>query len=132
MHRDSQQIKKPLASPSPVYRKPVIIHTYSPKVIHTEAHNFMQLVQKLTGWSEADKKRKRQKQKQKMKKRSEESLQGMMPDPTPCLNIAAASAKMAMNKCKEISSLRTDSTPAHFMADMSSYGCAGAVEEVMP
>ncbi|CAI9296773.1 VQ motif-containing protein 8, chloroplastic [Lactuca sativa] len=32
-------------------RKPVIIYTYSPEVIHTKPHDFMALVQKLTGHS---------------------------------------------------------------------------------
>ncbi|RWW42283.1 hypothetical protein BHE74_00052187 [Ensete ventricosum] len=31
--------------------RPVIIYTHSPKVIHTQAHDFMALVQKLTGLS---------------------------------------------------------------------------------
>lgn len=35
---------------SPVqYRAPIIIHTYSPEVIHTQPDDFMSLVQKLTG-----------------------------------------------------------------------------------
>ncbi|KAI3914529.1 hypothetical protein MKW92_015562 [Papaver armeniacum] len=35
-------------------RHPVIIYTHSPKVIHTQARDFMALVQKLTGLSHAD------------------------------------------------------------------------------
>ncbi|XP_050374446.1 VQ motif-containing protein 8, chloroplastic-like [Argentina anserina] len=35
-------------------RRPVIIYTYSPKVIHTRPHDFMALVQKLTGLSRSD------------------------------------------------------------------------------
>lgn len=35
-------------------RHPVIIYTHSPKVIHTQAHDFMALVQKLTGHSSSD------------------------------------------------------------------------------
>ncbi|KAI3848648.1 hypothetical protein MKX03_010358 [Papaver bracteatum] len=35
-------------------RHPVIIYTHSPKVIHTQACDFMALVQKLTGLSHAD------------------------------------------------------------------------------
>eukprot|EP01018_Ginkgo_biloba_P004968 Gb_37589 [translate_table: standard] len=67
MNKESQKIRKPALMNSissvqqPVaanmssgaqYRKPVIIHTYSPKIIQAEAHNFMQLVQKLTGWDD--------------------------------------------------------------------------------
>ncbi|KAI3733955.1 hypothetical protein L6452_13414 [Arctium lappa] len=32
-------------------KKPIIIYTYSPEVIHTKPHDFMALVQKLTGQS---------------------------------------------------------------------------------
>lgn len=51
--KDSHRIRKP---PSPLpqiqYRPPIIIHTYSPKVIHTQPDDFMSLVQKLTGSSD--------------------------------------------------------------------------------
>ncbi|KAJ7543613.1 hypothetical protein O6H91_09G045000 [Diphasiastrum complanatum] len=50
INKDSQQIKKPpLRLPILQHRQPVIIHTYSPKVIQTDPNNFMSLVQKLTG-----------------------------------------------------------------------------------
>lgn len=51
VHGASRKIGKP-ASPSPSqqqHRKPVIIYMVSPKVIHVEAHEFMSLVQRLTG-----------------------------------------------------------------------------------
>ncbi|KAL6010869.1 hypothetical protein ACLOJK_001311 [Asimina triloba] len=35
-------------------RHPVIIYTHSPKIIHTQARDFMALVQKLTGLSRSD------------------------------------------------------------------------------
>lgn len=51
--RDSHRIRKPpLPLPPVQYRPPIIIHTYSPKVIHTQPDDFMSLVQKLTGSSD--------------------------------------------------------------------------------
>ena len=51
--KDSHRIRKPpLPLPQVQYRPPIIIHTYSPKVIHTEPDDFMSLVQKLTGSSD--------------------------------------------------------------------------------
>ncbi|KAH9540253.1 hypothetical protein CY35_15G102100 [Sphagnum magellanicum] len=44
----SQQQKQPSIQN---FKAPVIIHTYSPKTIHTEPEHFMSLVQKLTGSS---------------------------------------------------------------------------------
>lgn len=44
----SQQQKQPSLQN---FKAPVIIHTYSPKTIHTEPEHFMSLVQKLTGSS---------------------------------------------------------------------------------
>jgi hypothetical protein len=41
-----------LPLPQVQYRPPIIIHTYSPKVIHTQPDDFMSLVQKLTGSSD--------------------------------------------------------------------------------
>ncbi|XWS22494.1 hypothetical protein CRYUN_Cryun29cG0040100 [Craigia yunnanensis] len=35
-------------------QSPVIIYTHSPKIIHTQARDFMALVQKLTGFSKSD------------------------------------------------------------------------------
>ncbi|XP_076956009.1 VQ motif-containing protein 8, chloroplastic-like [Bidens hawaiensis] len=43
IHKHQQQ--------QPQIRKPIIIYTRSPKVIHTKPHEFMALVQKLTGKS---------------------------------------------------------------------------------
>lgn len=52
--KDSHKIRKPpLAVPAMPYRPPVIIYTRSPEVIHTEAQEFMTLVQRLTGRSNA-------------------------------------------------------------------------------
>ncbi|KAJ7193764.1 hypothetical protein O6H91_19G081700 [Diphasiastrum complanatum] len=48
--KESHRIRKsscPL--PSEAHRPPVIIHTHPPKVIYTDPHNFMSLVQRLTG-----------------------------------------------------------------------------------
>lgn len=51
--KESHRIRKPpLPLPQVQYRPPVIIHTYSPKVIHTQPDDFMSLVQKLTGSSD--------------------------------------------------------------------------------
>ncbi|ERM93643.1 hypothetical protein AMTRI_Chr03g149490 [Amborella trichopoda] len=55
VNKGSRKIKKahhvaPLP-PSVPYRPPVIIYTRSPKVIHAKAHDFMTLVQRLTGSS---------------------------------------------------------------------------------
>lgn len=53
VNKESHRIRKPsLPLPQVQYRPPVIIHTYSPKVIHTEPDDFMSLVQKLTGSSD--------------------------------------------------------------------------------
>lgn len=53
INRDSHSIQKPSSSfavaPAQQKRQPVIIYTHSPKVIHTQARDFMALVQKLTG-----------------------------------------------------------------------------------
>jgi hypothetical protein len=51
--KDSHRIRKPsLPLPQVQYRPPIIIHTYSPTVIHTQPDDFMSLVQKLTGSSD--------------------------------------------------------------------------------
>lgn len=53
VHGASRKIGKPAPSSSSQAqqqnRKPVIIYMVSPKVIHVEAHEFMSLVQRLTG-----------------------------------------------------------------------------------
>ncbi|KAK6257686.1 hypothetical protein QUC31_001145 [Theobroma cacao] len=55
VRKDSYKIKKPPLAPQPVQqppaqiRPPVIIYTVSPKVIHTNPSDFMDLVQRLTG-----------------------------------------------------------------------------------
>ncbi|XP_068660920.1 protein MKS1 [Aristolochia californica] len=58
VRKDSYKIKKPplaplqqQTQPPPQPRPPVIIYTVSPKVIHTNASDFMTLVQRLTGFS---------------------------------------------------------------------------------
>ncbi|KAH7682618.1 VQ domain-containing protein [Dioscorea alata] len=68
IHKDSHNIQKPSSSSSSssstavtngssishARHHPVIIYTHSPKVIHTQARDFMALVQKLTGLSHSD------------------------------------------------------------------------------
>ncbi|KAL4195774.1 hypothetical protein AMTRI_Chr04g180010 [Amborella trichopoda] len=70
IHRESHRIKKPSPLPEvPVsstivrpglpgtttqYRKPVIIHTYAPRIIKAEPHEFMAIVQRLTGKENCD------------------------------------------------------------------------------
>ncbi|XP_076900938.1 uncharacterized protein LOC143555236 [Bidens hawaiensis] len=49
----------------PQIRKPIIIYTCSPKVIHTKPHEFMALVQKLTGKSCSKHQQQQQQQKNK-------------------------------------------------------------------
>ncbi|XP_050365230.1 protein MKS1-like [Argentina anserina] len=58
IHKDSHKIKKPPVVPQPSQqanqhhqppRQPVIIYTVSPKIIHTNPSDFMNLVQRLTG-----------------------------------------------------------------------------------
>ncbi|PON76285.1 VQ motif containing protein [Parasponia andersonii] len=57
IHKDSHKIRKPPVAPQPSQpqahqpRQPVIIYTVSPKVIHTNPSDFMNLVQRLTGLS---------------------------------------------------------------------------------
>lgn len=56
IHKDSHKIRKPPVAPQPpAYppRQPVIIYTVSPKIIHTNPSEFMDLVQRLTGLSSA-------------------------------------------------------------------------------
>ncbi|KAG1330628.1 VQ motif-containing protein 8, chloroplastic-like [Cocos nucifera] len=50
IHKDSHLIHKQSSSSSTTPH-PVIIYTHSPKIIHTQARDFMALVQKLTGLS---------------------------------------------------------------------------------
>ncbi|CAN6439993.1 unnamed protein product [Victoria cruziana] len=49
VNKDSHGIRKPPIPPK--NRSPVIIYLRSPKIIHTKAHEFMALVQRLTGKS---------------------------------------------------------------------------------
>ncbi|XP_063948432.1 nuclear speckle RNA-binding protein B [Daucus carota subsp. sativus] len=56
VRKDSHKIRKPPPvpqqqhqQPPPVHRPPVIIYTVSPKIIHANPNEFMQLVQRLTG-----------------------------------------------------------------------------------
>ncbi|MED6215854.1 hypothetical protein PIB30_001993 [Stylosanthes scabra] len=58
INKDSHFIRKPSSSSSDhqnnnnkIIRKPIIIYTQSPKIIHTKAQDFMALVQRLTGKS---------------------------------------------------------------------------------
>ncbi|MFS7959640.1 putative VQ motif-containing protein/18/20/21/25 [Helianthus anomalus] len=51
-------------------RKPVIIYIHSPEIIHTKPHEFMALVQKLTGCSSSNDQQQQQKKKNKMKKKT--------------------------------------------------------------
>lgn len=61
INKESQVIQKPSSSSSSdipeklQQRQPVIIYTHSPKIIHTQARDFMALVQKLTGLSRSEK-----------------------------------------------------------------------------
>lgn len=61
INKESQVIHKPSSSSSSYIpeklqqRQPVIIYTHSPKIIHTQARDFMALVQKLTGLSRSEK-----------------------------------------------------------------------------
>ncbi|XP_057857571.2 VQ motif-containing protein 20 [Cryptomeria japonica] len=140
MHKDSQKIKKPPVSPSPSpsvpYRKPVIIHTYSPKVIQAEAHNFMQLVQKLTGWDAAEKKRKRKNKNKTTAGGDSEILTSSLNNSISSMSVKPASANTLLNDNRSFSnnqlvpSFRHNcfeekvnnlsiSTPADFMADNS-------------
>ncbi|KAG4999246.1 hypothetical protein AAZX31_08G041300 [Glycine max] len=57
MNRESHLIRKSSSSSlskAQQQRPPVIIYTHPPKVIHTHARNFMELVQKLTGLYRTD------------------------------------------------------------------------------
>ncbi|KAJ4893967.1 Protein MKS1 [Raphanus sativus] len=65
VHKDSHKIKKPPKHPAPPHqqhhldqaplyappRQPVVIYAVSPKVVHTTASDFMNVVQRLTGIS---------------------------------------------------------------------------------
>ncbi|KAA8529151.1 hypothetical protein F0562_034050 [Nyssa sinensis] len=52
INKDSLVIQKPSSSHAATKQQnPIIIHTHSPKIIHTQARDFMALVQKLTGVS---------------------------------------------------------------------------------
>ncbi|XP_057421916.1 VQ motif-containing protein 20-like [Lotus japonicus] len=48
VNKDSHFIKKP-SHQQQQRQPPVIIYTHSPRIIHTDPRNFMELVQKLTG-----------------------------------------------------------------------------------
>ncbi|OMP07091.1 VQ motif-containing protein [Corchorus olitorius] len=57
INKDSHLIQKPVPAPKQQQHQrqgPVIIYTHSPKIIHTQARDFMALVQKLTGLSRSD------------------------------------------------------------------------------
>ncbi|XP_057765751.1 VQ motif-containing protein 8, chloroplastic-like [Salvia miltiorrhiza] len=55
VNKDSHVIHKPHPNQAAAAkRQPVIIYTHSPKVIHAQPHDFMILVQRLTGMSRDD------------------------------------------------------------------------------
>lgn len=54
IQKPSSQAAAPASAPPPKRQGPVIIYTHSPKIIHTQARDFMALVQKLTGFSRSD------------------------------------------------------------------------------
>jgi hypothetical protein len=75
----SHRIRKPPRPlPQVQYRAPVIIHTYSPKVIHTDPDDFMSLVQQLTGSSDT-----RLRLKRKPKKAGARKTPTSSPKPAP-------------------------------------------------
>ncbi|CAN8270263.1 unnamed protein product [Cochlearia groenlandica] len=62
VHKDSHKIKKPPKHPAPpqnrdqppsyaAAREPIVIYAVSPKIVHTTASDFMNVVQRLTGIS---------------------------------------------------------------------------------
>ncbi|XP_024377081.1 uncharacterized protein [Physcomitrium patens] len=72
--KDSHRIRKPpLPLPQVQYRPPIIIHTYSPKVIHTQPDDFMSLVQKLTGSSDTRLRLKKSPKKEKSADRKDQT-----------------------------------------------------------
>ncbi|KAG0597536.1 hypothetical protein M758_12G002800 [Ceratodon purpureus] len=76
---DSHRIRKPPRPlPQVQYRAPLIIHTYSPKVIHTDPDDFMSLVQQLTGSSDTCLRLKR-----KPSKKSSKRASSPKPPPVP-------------------------------------------------
>ena len=54
INKDSHFINKQPSAAKHQQQHPVIIYTHSPKIIHTQARDFMALVQKLTGLSSSD------------------------------------------------------------------------------
>ena len=78
---DSHRIRKPPRPlPQVQYRAPVIIHTYSPKVIHTDPDDFMSLVQQLTGSSDTRLRLKRKPKKSGARKSPKPALLASDPD----------------------------------------------------
>ncbi|CAL0316424.1 unnamed protein product [Lupinus luteus] len=59
INKDSHLIRKPSISDTKQHKQkrvPIVIYTQSPKIIHTEARDFMALVQRLTGMSSSKEK----------------------------------------------------------------------------
>ncbi|OIW12932.1 hypothetical protein TanjilG_15852 [Lupinus angustifolius] len=59
INKDSHLIRKPSISDKKQHKQkrvPIVIYTQSPKIIHTEAQDFMALVQSLTGMSSSKEK----------------------------------------------------------------------------
>ncbi|KAE8691974.1 hypothetical protein F3Y22_tig00110864pilonHSYRG00281 [Hibiscus syriacus] len=56
INKESHLIQKPSSSAEHQQKRqgPIIIYTHSPKIIHTQARDFMALVQRLTGMSKSD------------------------------------------------------------------------------
>jgi hypothetical protein len=71
--------------PQVQYRPPIIIHTYSPKVIHTKPDDFISLVQKLTGSSDTRLRLKRANRSKKLMEKQLPSTSSAA-NPSPALN----------------------------------------------
>lgn len=84
--KDSHRIRKPaMPLPQVQYRPPIIIHTYSPKVIHTKPDDFISLVQKLTGSSDTRLRLKRANRSKKLMEKQTPSTTSAA-NPNPGLN----------------------------------------------
>lgn len=80
--KDSHRIRKPaMPLPQVQYRPPIIIHTYSPKVIHTKPDDFISLVQKLTGSSDTRLRLKRANRSKKLMEKQLPSTSAANPNP---------------------------------------------------
>ncbi|WOK96470.1 hypothetical protein Cni_G05177 [Canna indica] len=114
VRKDSHKIKKPPVAPPPPQqpqpqpphqiRRPVIIYTVSPKVIHTTPGDFMSVVQRLTGSAAA----------------------GVPP--------STSHASQAFSPAARLAALEKAAKPAAAKSerDLSDYGMLGAVLETFP